>query len=102
MQAQDISYYDLRVRWGYDPVAESQTLGVLLRRLRDQGGYSAVEQRCRFGLAELDFRCLQRMPIPHRDRFADDVRKMALACNVTNLRDVATAMEQSQTWLGLD
>ena len=102
MQAQEISYHDLRVRWGYDPVAESQTLGVLLRRLREQGGYSAVEQRCRFGLAELDFRCLQRMPIPRSEHFADDVRQMALACNVANLRDFATAMEQAQAWLELD
>ena len=101
MQAQELSYYDLRVRWGYDPVAESQTLGVLLRRLREQGGYSAVEQRCRFGLARPDFRCLQRMPILRSEHFSNAVRQMAFACNVAYLRDFATAMEQAQAWLEL-
>ncbi len=96
---QERSYDQLMARWGYAPTEDRQSIGFLLRLLREQYRYSRVYQRCCLGIGEADFRCLQRLACPRPASFEQDVRQAALACNVPNMQYLAGALAQAQQLL---
>ena len=96
---QERSYDQLMARWGYAPTEDRQSIGFLLRLLREQYRYSRVYQRCCLGIGEADFRHLQRLAGPRPAAFAEDVRQAALACNVPNMQYLAGALAQAQQLL---
>ncbi len=95
INGQGLSYAQLRKNWGYCNDGDTNTVGFLLRLLREQFGYSRVFQRCGFGINEADFLRLQRMACPEADRFGANVRQIALACNIPNIRSFLLAIEQA-------
>lgn len=91
----ELTYEQMMARWGRCTDGEKATVSFLLRILRTHGGYSEVCQRCGFGLCNSDFRRLQRMRRPREDHFGDDVRQMALACNIRNIPSFVAMMEHA-------
>ncbi len=93
---QERSYDQLMARSGYSPTEDHQSIGFLLRLLRQQYRYSRVYQRCCLGIGEADFRHLQRLTGLRPATFEEDVRQAALACHDPNLQYLAGALAQAQ------